>query len=137
MGVKKMSDSKPIPIPLLNVYREHARRLKMIVEMEGKTCLCSVYSLLDDCDYAVPYLYCVIEEGRKRVNYKDINFCIRCSKAPCEHFYDPEYDDRECKDFTPRKSVYPTSPCPYANPSDEDIASALIIHSKNRRDRKW
>lgn len=133
-----MPEKEPIPTPLLNVYRERARRLKLIAEMGGKTCLCSAYSLLDDRVYAVPYLYCVIEEGRKRLNCPDKeNLCIRCSKAPCEHFYDPEYDDRECKDFFPRKSVYSTSPCPYANPSDEDIASALIVRSKNRGDRKW
>jgi hypothetical protein len=117
---------------LVRQLTEARRRLRLIGRWadSGRSgfCQCSAMSLWEDDGNVVPYLYCLIEEGASRVSGEGVsedNKCVRCKEAPCDHFYDPEFDCWICGDFSPRKSKYRISPCVYVNPSDEDIDMAL------------
>lgn len=120
-----------------NYMSELARRLRLIGEWSDHNvhpyCQCSAMvwdSEFEGC--VVPYLYCLIKEGMERIEREisEWNKCVRCSKAPCEKYFDPEASTSDCSDFVKRISKYLHSPCCWANPSDEHIDMALEFHKK-------
>jgi len=126
---------------LANVYKitqdrasEYAKRLRFIQmwldRRDGQSyCVCSAMVWDQEVEgNVVPYLYCVIKEGMRSV--KDVEgfgeVCATCENTPCEHFWEPEHESRNCREYTRRKSKkYPVAACVYANPSDDDIDFAL------------
>jgi len=134
---------------LAEVYRgsvnyniELLRRLRFINrwrdERKGPA-ICECSAMVWDSDeegFVVPYLYCVIKEGQKRleVEKKEVgSLCATCSNTPCDHFFDPTHSTSDCigADYKRRESEkYPSTPCVYTNPSDEDIGIALGYHEE-------
>lgn len=120
-----------------NQVCELARRLRLIqtwLDRRVGPAYCTCSAMVWDQEFEgnlVPYLYCVIKEGMRRI--KDVEEfgegCATCENTPCEHFWEPEHDSRNCRDYTRRKSKkYPVTACVYANPSDSDIDIALELH---------
>jgi len=110
---------------LFGYSSELERRLKLIDEWDGKVCLCSAMGGV------VPYLYCLTVYGEERLPSIEECRCCYCSKAPCEHFYDPNWDSFNCPDFELKEGK--PSPCAYVRPTDEEIEKALKLGNRVRR----
>jgi len=126
-----------------NQVCEFARRLRLIEVWSDKGvdppyCTCS--AMVWDQEFEgniVPYLYCVIVGGMDRIRgTRDFGEeCATCENTPCEHFWEPEHDSMNCRDYVRRKSKkYPVTACVYANPSDSDIDIALELHQLSKED---
>ena len=116
---------------------EFARRLRLIqawLDRRTGSAYCTCSAMVWDQGFEgniVPYLYCVIKEGMRRI--KDVEEfgegCATCENTPCEHFWEPEHDSSNCREYVKRKSKkYPVTACIYANPSDSDIDTALELY---------
>ena len=128
---------------------EHSRNMNYIVELQRRLIFmnrwrderkgpsfCECSAMVWDSDnegFLVPYLYCIIKEGSQTFTRETSSLCATCSNTPCDHFFDPTHKSSDCigTDYNKRESTkYPSTPCIYANPSDEDIDIALRYHEE-------